>query len=86
MEIGSWGAGWRGVGWARKAKKPEYRREKRSERWWLEVGPEGAPRGGGYVKEQVKSSWTPVNWCEHRTVLGEASWFVIFTHQSIYFG
>lgn len=38
------------------------------------------------VEEQVKSSWTPVSWCEHRPVLGEASWFVIFTHQSIYFG
>ena len=26
---------------------------------------------GGDVKEQVKSSWTPVNWCEHHPVLGE---------------
>lgn len=61
------------------------RREKRGERWWLAAGPWGAP-GGGHVKEQEKSCWTPVNWCEHRPVLGEASWFVIFTHQSIYFG
>lgn len=27
--------------------------------------------GCGDVKEQVKSSWTPVNWCEHHPVLGE---------------
>lgn len=24
------------------------------------------------MKEQVKSSWPPVNWCEHHPVLGEA--------------
>lgn len=31
----------------------------------------GVGAGGGDVKEQVKSSWTPVNWCEHHPVLGE---------------
>lgn len=61
----------------RESQEAKSRREKKSERRWLEAGAELCE---GQVKAVV------VNWCEHRPVLGEASWFVIFTHQSIYFG
>lgn len=43
-EMGSWmEGGWGGQG---KPRSQKDRREKRSERWWPEVGPEGAPRRG----------------------------------------
>lgn len=83
-EMGRWGAR-QGVGReSQEARRTaEVRRGMRDGGWRLG---HREHLWGGDVKEQEKSCWTPVNWCEHRPVLDEASWFVIFTHQSIYFG
>lgn len=61
--------------WGEKAEKPK---EERSRRKGLRDGAE--PRSTwGSVKEQEESVGAA-------PILGEAEWFVIFTHQSIYFG
>ena len=58
-------------GGQRKPRSEKNRREKRGERWRLEAGHREHLGVGADVKEQVKRSRTPVNWCKHHPVLGE---------------
>lgn len=70
MDWGWWVGDWMGVG--RESQETKERKREKGERWRLEAGHRSTWEWGrGDVKKHVKSSWTPVNWCEHHPVLGE---------------